>query len=474
MAANSGNGPLALPLATPLAVRPISINGAPAFDSYVINGIVEREVGGQTRLYKRPSVYGAVNTSHGAGNGLFGSYSVEGSNLYVNGVLVGAVAAGSYWFEQTLGTPSYIYLSNGTSGYTVSSGGAFAAIADPVYTGTIGVTVRGAAYLDGTLYIMDAKGQIWGSKNLNDPTTWDALNMIRAQIEPDAGVAIAKQKIYVVAMKQWTTEFFYDAGNPTGSPLLPVQNAKLSYGCALATTVVSQDDILFFQGQNRAGESFFVRVENLQAKIISNPEVMRLVSSFSPVSLTVSSWCARVDNHLLYGLRYYSAATGVDYTLVYDNDSGLWYLWKFGAGGVPFSRSTGGSAGVPTTFQDAVTGNQYYLSGYAGDVTALGGTATPAQLEVLIPSFDGGTRVEKVLTRLLLQVDQASAGSVEICWSDDDYQTWSPWRLINVTDPLPQLNDLGSFRKRAFKLRHSSATFIRFLAIEIDALLGSF
>lgn len=110
------------------------------------------------------------------------------------------------------------------------------------------VTVPGIVYLDNTFYVMGTTAIIYGS-NLNDATTWNALNFIQAQIEPGLGKALAKTQNYVIAFKEWSTEFFYDNANPTGSPLSPVQNGFNLIGCASGGSVANLDGILFWVSQ---------------------------------------------------------------------------------------------------------------------------------------------------------------------------------------------------------------------------------
>ncbi|HCZ48976.1 MAG TPA: hypothetical protein DCZ11_08220, partial [Gammaproteobacteria bacterium] len=51
-------------------------------------------------------------------------------------------------------------------------------------------TVPGVVTLDGYTFVMDADGTIYNS-DLEDPTAWDSLNFINAEIEADDGVALA-------------------------------------------------------------------------------------------------------------------------------------------------------------------------------------------------------------------------------------------------------------------------------------------
>src|SRR3972149_365179 len=78
-------------------------------------------------------------------------------------------------------------------------------------TGTItaiggAVTVPGIVFLDGYFFVMDTNAIIYAS-GLQDATTWNALDFVTAQIEPGVGKALAKSQNYVIAFKEWSTEF---------------------------------------------------------------------------------------------------------------------------------------------------------------------------------------------------------------------------------------------------------------------------
>ena len=77
-------------------------------------------------------------------------------------------------------------------------------------------TVPGVVNLDSTVYVMDAAGVIYGC-DLSNPTVWGSLNFVTAEYEADTAVCLAKVQNYVVALKDWTTQFFYDTGAGQGS-----------------------------------------------------------------------------------------------------------------------------------------------------------------------------------------------------------------------------------------------------------------
>lgn len=467
--AQASNSPLRLPLTPTIDTR----DGQTNKDAKLVNGFLEKDAQGEVWCRKRlglasPQIdVGASGTGLGVyywqvGNSLL---TITGDGKVRNGqaVTLGTVdTSGSYWFNETLGTPNYVYMSNGVKAYTYSSSAAFAQITDVSYPSA---TVPGSAYVDGTLYVMDQSGKIWGSKNLNDPTAWDPLNEIPAQIEPDLGVAIAKQLIYVVAFKTWTTEIFYDAGQPIGSPLLPVQNAQIPIGCAAANTVEKISDDLYFVGQNRQ--------QFKSAFVISGMKVHKISTEAVDRMLNIGGYTIGFQMTML-GHRFYCISSLIltPQTLAYDLETGEWQIWTENSTYLDVAHSSPG--GNPAgSYLQSFTGNTLRVpSGYYDETPGL--VSEPIVFDAVTTNFDGSTRSRKVLSRLKVIADQNSAGSLLIRWSDDDYKTWSDWQTVNLQEEFPQLTQLGTFRRRAFQFRHQNSTPFRMKAAELDVLLGSF
>ena len=490
MATASGSPPPRITLAVPIEQRGLSS----ALDSKIVNGYVEKDLDGETWVNKRPSMVGAVDVAAGAGRGIYrwlgALYTIIVTagvgTLYKNGVALGVVtdATNRYWFNETLGTPSWLYLSNGVNAYTVSSAGVFAAIIDANYI-AIGNTVPGSTFLDGTLYVMDSQARIWGTTGLNNPNVWSALNLIQAQVEPDKGVALAKQNIYVIAIKQWTTEVFYDAGNATGSPLSAVLNAIQPYGCAEGNSVQRIDDILYWISTNRTGGLRVVRMDKLQCTIISNFAVDRLLSASlgSNAAYLALGFSARINGHSFYGIQFIRTGPpqGLKFsllTLLYDIDEKNWYTWNSGgAAALPLLDGTG-SQGLflqnNVTYQNFGDATLFVFQDdlFTGDTFDGGVTKVGYTLDIVTANFNGGTKLVKTLNKLRTHADQYSAGTLRLRYSDDDYKTWSNWQDVNLQDENPMWTNLGSFRKRAFQLRHEGGTPLRISHLEPELFLG--
>lgn len=212
-----------------------------------------------------------------------------------------------------------------------------------------GLTVPGLVELLGTFYVMDAYGTIYGSDaNMDDPTTWAALDTIDAEFENDGGVALAKYNQYVVAFGKWTIEYFWDAGNATGSVLAAVSSAPILVGCASAGSVCSAEGTVVFMGQKKGQTAYqtgrFIGVlDGMSYREISTEDVSRILDKDDLA--VVYSATLGVAGHTFYCLTLKTSAI----TLVYDFKTQLWYTWTTRTAGASKSVTTLTSSGTTAT-----------------------------------------------------------------------------------------------------------------------------
>jgi len=188
----------------------------------------------------------------------------------------------------------------------------------PVYT--VG-TVPGVIYLDTYFIVLDTTGKLYNSAR-DDPSTWGALDYTTANNEPGRPVALAKSQNYAIALKEYSIEPFYNAANPVGSILSPVDNGFLKIGCASAGSVATKDESIVFMSQSRQKGRGIQLMVGLQAQEISTPDVERVINADDLA--TVHSYCIRIDGHDLYVLTLVSS----NITLVYDFTSKEWTQWS--------------------------------------------------------------------------------------------------------------------------------------------------
>lgn len=517
---------VSLPKRLPLVLEPENRDESTDKDAKLVNGYVEKSKHeGEYWLFKRPGLLQYGTTKAGVGLGVYNwlgdIYSIFGVTLYKNDTSIGTVGAtgGMYRFASSLGATPRLQLGNGQTAYnwdgttltqittlaTVTAGdfitgvdytiltvgttdftliGAsantigivFTATGPGAGTGTATTTsnfpltfCKGWAYLDGTTYVMDEEAYIHGSDTaigMNRPDLWvDLTNSIGAQIEPDRGVFLAKQLVYVLALKEWSTEIFYDAQNPVGaSPLGPVQGAKINYGCVSGDSVQEIDGTLLWLATNRASASQVIAVDNLKASVVSTKAVERLLGEADFTN--IASFGIKYEGHRFYVLTLKDE----NLTLVYDMTDKMWSQWT-DVNGDWFKLVAGTyQSGTGRILQHHNNGKLYLMdSAYTSDD---GETIT---VDLYTPNFDGGTRRRKQMTMEEFVGDQTPGSILQVRVNDNDYDAdaWSSFRLVDMSVKRPLLTNCGTFVKRATHIRHQSNTRMRLQGVEMQLDLGT-
>ena len=446
----------------PLVAEPGNRDTSTGKDARLINGYIERKRDERELwVYKRPCLLTAATWASGqTGRGCFNwrgdIYAVFGNVLYKNAVSHGTglnTAGGHYTFSACLGGTPRLFLHNGAAAYT-TDGTTFAQVTDVDFPATL---VKGSVYLDGTTYVMNSEANIRGS-DINDPTSWDALNSLIAQVEPDRGIFLAKQLVYVIAFKEWSTEVFYDKANATGSPLAPVQGAKANYGCRAGTSVQDIDGVLYWISTTREAGVGVHKLEGLKGVQVSTPAVERLLQSLDYTS-TVWSWSFHLNGHKFYGV----SLPLHNLTLVYDTVENEWAQWTDTSGNYwPICDMTFDSS-QRVLAQHATDGKMYYV-----DAGTYQDNAQDISFELITPTWDAESTNRKYVNRLTVVGDKQSSGTLDIRVSDDDYQTWSAYRSFDLTQNRPFTQDWATFTRRAHHLRHRHNGPLRLQALEMD------
>ena len=396
-------------------------------------------------------------------------------------------------FNQTATVP-YMTLHNMSHLYTVTTTGTFA-VASQLDTilSAIGLSsqglVRGIVYLDGTTYVMTTTGRIYNSA-VEDPTTWNSLNFISAEAEPDAGVGIVKHFNYLVAFGQWSTEFFYDAANATGSPLSRADSYRLEIGCANGGSIVQIEQSLIWVGKSKEhGKSVYI-MEGLSPVKVSTSYIERYLNADQTDD--VKAYAFKIEGHTFYVMCLHNT----DLTFVYDMDQKQWYNWsisvltpfKFNAvSGTAISGKAVAGVAVDTpgsasehyfraTFYTEFNSNYYAIDDdsaliYTINPNAYTDSGQPIYFKVVTDIMDFGTTNPKFYRRLEIVGDKV-AGTMYVRHSDDDYQTWSTYRSIDLSASRSQIYLSGADRRRAWEFLCTSNVALRLDGAEIDFRIG--
>ena len=399
-------------------------------------------------------------------------------------IALGAVdTTAPYFFETINSSPQTVVLGNGNAAYICTpSTNSFVKITDANFPASF---VPGWVYLDGFLYIMDTLGKIWGTAGQNNAAVWSGTNLILASSNADAGVALLKQLSYVIALKQWTSQVFYDAGNATGSPLGVVPDSQLPLGCFTGSSGQVIDNTLLWVTTNQTISPQVVQMDNLTPHIVSTPSVERILShaSFTASTLNpltpggVLSWVLKLGGHRYYGLTIET----LNITLVYDIDQKLWYIWTDVNGNFwPIQSMTffppyilSGSAFSPGFHlaQHLTNGNVYPLDSADTYPTDYGNIVP---VDIYTANIDFGSIRRKMLRTLYFDGDKTAGSMIKVRFSDNDYQTWSNFRDVDLSLKKPRLGPCGTFdHRRAYHIRHQKATAFRLRDMDMQMDIGT-
>ena len=460
-----------VPQRIPLVIEPENRGESTAYDARLVNAYMETKGQNEHWIYERPGMdeHSRPPAGNAAGRGVFqwrgDLYSIFGDTVYKNGSPVSGTVDttnGVYRFDSCLGATPKLQLGNGVNAYNYDSGSGLVQITDAQFPAAF---CKGWAYLNGTTYVGMSTAHLLGS-DINDPVNWDPLNDILAYIEPDMGVAVGKQLVYVVFFKQWSTEIFYDAGNSSASPLGRVEGAKVNWGSLSENSHQELDGMQFWLGKTRYGSPEVVMLDNLKAEAISSKAVERLINAADYTTETVYSWTVKLDGHRFYVLTL----KNLNLTLAFDVDERRWCQWTDTNGNyMPIVSSTTDSQ-LRNILQHESNGRLYVFdSSYADD------DGDPIQVDIYTSNMDGGTKVIKQQEQFEMVADQVQGSVLQIRWNDKDFDpaSWTNFRSIDLSKERPLIPDLGSFSRRAFNLRHRCPVRMpRLIAFEMRQDLG--
>lgn len=203
-----------------------------------------------------------------------------------------------------------VLVENGQGGggyvYTTATD-TFAKITDEGYPGSIS-----SDYLDSYLLGVEPQGRFWFHSNLADATDYNTLDRYEAEAAPDRIVGLAVSASEVVVFGQRTTEFYYNAGQATGT----FQNRKSSItrGCASRHTIQKLDNTLFWLGD----DGVVYRLNGYSAMPVSTRPLEKAISGYNWPEAVAYVWEDR--GHKVYYLTFPDGQT-----FGYDVITGLWH-----------------------------------------------------------------------------------------------------------------------------------------------------
>lgn len=345
---------------------------------------------------------------------------------------------------------------------------ALAKVTDVDYPGnsTLAKTIKpGAVFLNGFIYVIDKDGVVYNS-DLNSITSWTANGSINSNSYPDKGITLIRYRNLVVALNTTSMEFFSDAGNPSGTPLVNNTQSTVKIGAASAYGVTTvEDSIVWVSSSDKGGSSVYL-YENYRPSKISTPIIDQQIALSGADS-------AKLNTAKFFG-RTFIFLILTNNTYVYCVEDKMWHEWQSTHNYWDFlivaSVGTNHVYGISTSTSADVAGIVWRIN-----VSSMVYTDDGDQYTMFIQTskVDSDNDIKKRASRITIVGDrQILASNVDISWSDDDYQTFSTPRSVDISSTRPYINNCGLYRRRAYRLTNTSSSAQRWEALEIDTIQG--
>lgn len=487
---------------------------------YLKNGLVEKgTVDGELFVKTRPG----IKLHDYDSNGVYGAALVQLGSYSSAGYLVTARGTGFYKqatsnLNPTLDTTNVHTITNNgpTTIIQLPDGEIFVKTPEEAfhYDGTTDTTISdadypsttclGGAYLDGYIFVADLDGAIYNS-DLADTTAWTATNVISANRGNDKAVWLGKHHDNIVLISTNSIEFFYDAANPSGSPLtrrtdvfyssLGSLAPNLSGGVYINPSPITQlGEDIYFIGSEKDGSLGLYVISGFSVNRISTPYLDKLLaliaSNYSAEGIMLCAY--QVANHTLISIS--SESDTIDNVIIYDVSNRA--ITDISTNLTQFTGTSKDKLNITHIFNTpykpangaTLTNDPAALigltrSGYLFTLTPnlsldydAYDTSTGYDIDLVIrtPKWDAGSRNYKFIYEIRLDSDfkPSDALSVDISWSDNDYESFTTARSIDLAQGS-KLTRLGRAVDRAWQIEYSGQEYLQFYALETKFSVGS-
>jgi len=350
----------------------------------------------------------------------------------------------------------YLFMTDGINAWVIKQDGTCTQVTDVNFP-TPHISV--ATFIDG--YVCLAKGSDVYSCTLDDPFTWPTSNFLSAEMFPDPIVSLARQNNQVVVLGSSSIEFFYDAANAAGSPLSRNDAATIQMGTASAYSVYQNEQFCIYVSASDSGGRAVWLIKGFQPQKITDEYIERIIDAEVNMS-DCRGFGIRTKGHLFYVLNLKTSGR----TLVYDVDEKLWHEWSTDSAGshTVFAYDNMADSGIGAAHVLHTSNGTVYKV----DPNIYQDDTTPIHCTIVTNKYDMDSYNRKFMSSLKLVGDSYSPTNVvTFYWTDDDYQTWSNAKTIDMNDDFPAFQRLGAFRRRAFKFEHTANSPLRLESVEV-------
>lgn len=351
-----------------------------------------------------------------------------------------------------------VQLRNGSTGaqrvYYSTAIGTFTEISDTDFTG---LSHRGKMeFIDGFGLIADNTAKAIYNSDLNTLSAWSADNYLAKQIVQDDTQGLARLGQQLICFGTETAEVFFNRGYDVGSPLgrLPEYFSRIGLDSQIVAGYThyyaTLQNRIYFVGREAASISLGAYMyDGAKFEKVSTPAIDAILTENSGSNFSVNKITFSGKEAIAFALDATTAAT--QRWLMFFPAWKEWFEWQ----STVFTPVNNGEWFLGTGT------NQHLLRRLSRSTSNWqdAGTDFTWTHQFKLPS-KGNKR--QFMSMFGVVGDTArSASTLNVAFSDDDWQTIKAARTIDMTSANKMLTRCGSYRSRGVRLTHTANLDIR-------------
>jgi hypothetical protein len=192
-------------------------------------------------------------------------------------ILLGTLTTDTGYVDIEGNNSDQIMFVDGANGYIYNiTTNTFGRITDP----DILPSPQSVAFLDGRFIINSAGTNQWQISDLNDGTSWDALNIQELETQKDTIQAIAVNQRIIFLFGNQVTECWNDVGNPD-FPFARLDTMNFQVGAASTASVTQAEGLLFWLGRSTNGTASVMLSDGGMPIAVSTVDVDQEINNYA-------------------------------------------------------------------------------------------------------------------------------------------------------------------------------------------------
>jgi len=316
-------------------------------------------------------------------------------------------------------------------------------------------SVPGLFYIDGFVVRGQTNNNYLRNTRENTVSSYDATAFLAVGSHAGALESVHMQKDQIIAFTKNRIEFFFNNGNPVGSPLLRIDQNTIEMGLASRESLAWSGETAIFVSENSAdgggGRSVY-KIQSLgKVSEIGTPVINKFLDAEGLSISSCTSWMERVSGQVIYCLNLAVCSR----SFVYMEQTNLWDEW-LSVGDLKFNGVAATSLNGTVYIQDASNGSISVLSpvSYQDNNSSF-------NVYIITSRENYGTDKFKIAHELSIIGDKTDGNLVVSAASDNDGSSFPVLGNIDMSLPQKMLKRLGGFYERSYFFQYAGNSSFR-------------